>query len=369
MEPKLSSLIEWFNNEFKPDPLFQRMKTISEDSPWHREQNIATHTEMVFQNYLTTCSDRDAHKSVLGGFATIFHDVGKPVAMRTVWREDRGEYKRFGGHEQISARLWEDWAIRNWTMLLNRFDFTIDDLFRVGILIERHLPWNLNNDNVKRLALTLIHLDIDDVFNSMLLSDVYGRMSDDATEKRKISEEWCSDFGMKLLGWFRHPALYEIDNPSNKPTMYVPIAASGSGKSTLASHSYGIQQFSLDSMRHELYGEDYEVAFMKSTQDTRFRSICNERFMDIIRTNVDVFLDNTNTSKKNRNFYLTEARKRGYFLQALLLPVSLKTIVERQNTRSDKTVPIEAVNRQYFGLSLPSIGEFDNITVFDSNIK
>lgn len=158
----------------------------------------------------------------------------------------------------------------------------------------------------------------------------------------------------------------------NSPIMFVAIGASGSGKSSLLKKMQtanpSLNVFSLDLMRHELYGDDYSLAFLKSTKDKHFRSTCNNRYRDLLREGKDLFLDNTNISRKNRRFYLTEARNRGYYLVAVLLPVDVKTVRDRQKTRADKEVPVEAVDRQYYGLQLPQILEFDDVQVFSSNL-
>ena len=373
MSQDITSLIEFFNNEFKIDPLFKAIEAITENSPWHRERNIGIHTEMVFQNFLSRCHIHTPLQALLGGFATIFHDVGKPNAMEERYNEERGYYYRFGGHELISARLWEDWAVRNWKTLVSRFNFSPEHIFHVGFMIEQHLPWEIKKEEkLKKLALTLITNSTDNVFKNVILSDTYGRISDNVSIKRANSEKWCIEFANEVLSLVNHPILGEIENLQNKPVLFVPIGASGSGKSTIYESMNKIlrlKTFSLDRMRLELYGDDYEIAFATSTKDKNFRNICNNHYRDLLREKKDLYLDNTNTSKKNRAFYITEARNRGYFIHALLLPVDLQTIINRQHIRQDKTIPTEAVVRQYMNINLPKIGEFDRISVIDSNLK
>jgi hypothetical protein len=43
--------------------------------------------------------------------ACLFHDVGKPPAQVTKHSEERGEYRMYAGHEQLSARIWVDYAM------------------------------------------------------------------------------------------------------------------------------------------------------------------------------------------------------------------------------------------------------------------
>lgn len=361
--------ISWYYNEFRLDGLYLDMDMTTEDSPWHRERTVGVHTDMVVAEYLSMQHHWFSY-TLCGAFAAAFHDVGKPPSMEIVYREDRGEYRRFSGHEPVSARLWEDWAVRNWNMLATRFNMTPEDIFTTGFIIEHHLPWGLKDtDKRKNLILTLLRYDIRDVFVDHLMADTRGRISDNADEKILAAEDWVDQFRCDTAGLEGHSLLYENDLDDIRPMLYVPIGASGSGKSTfLRTLPVETNVFSLDLMRLERYGEPYDEAFRLSTEDKHFRSACNDRYREILRMNGDVYLDNTNTSRKNRRFYITEARNRGYHIRAILLPIALQTVIDRQKTRGDKDVPEEAVRRQYMGLSLPQLGEFDSIVISAHNL-
>jgi predicted kinase len=363
--------ISWYFNEFRLDDLYLAMDMTSEESPWHRERTVGVHTDMVVTQYLAHTEYHHVweRNALCGAFAAAFHDVGKPPSMEVVYREDRGHYKRFSGHEPVSARLWEDWAVRNWEMLSTRFELTPEDMFRVGFIIERHLPWGLKDTNKrKNLILTLLNYGIENAFMNHLMADTLGRISDNADEKIDAAEDWLDQLQYDVNGLKGHGLLYPDKSKDIRPVLYVPIAASGSGKSTCCRMMKALNVFSLDMMRLERYGEPYDEAFRLSTEDKHFRSACNDRYREILRQNENVYLDNTNTSRKSRQFYITEARNRGFHIEAILMPVGLQTIIDRQKTRGDKDVPEEAVRRQYMGLSLPQLGEFDRIVISDHNL-
>jgi predicted kinase len=168
-----------------------------------------------------------------------------------------------------------------------------------------------------------------------------------------------------------------------QPILFIPIGASGSGKSTfrekLLMDNPNLPVFCLDDLRLEWYidaeedgeyshKEAYSKAFERACDDTTFNSKANARYMEMIKTGDDLYVDNTNTSAKRRRFYITEARKRGYYIQAIIFPIELQELIDRQTTRSDKNVPIFAVQRMYMGLQLPSYGDFDGILVEKSNL-
>ena len=87
--------------------MFLVMEQTVEASPWHREANVKVHTDMVVSEYVQRT---DAAKiqwertDFLGAAACAFHDTGKPAAKIQKYREDRGNYFAFHGHEVVSSR-------------------------------------------------------------------------------------------------------------------------------------------------------------------------------------------------------------------------------------------------------------------------
>jgi len=381
--------IRWYFNEFVDrDPLYIEMSKISENSPWHRESTVAVHTNMVVGEFLAQsvtegCENEWSEEELLGAFAAAFHDVGKPAARTEAYNAERGTYYRFGGHELISARLWEDWAVRNWEFLVREFNFSVDWIYCVGWLIENHLPWAIKKpEKRKYLALGVSRTVVfADYFINLLKADTWGRISDDQDEKRQKVNDWCSEFEFlfeKTLVEFEHRYVDE-----NAPILYIPIAAAGSGKSTFVNKlqkrdsAYATDVFSLDELRLRWYVEGkniasaedpYAYAFKKSCDDKHFKSQANAEFLNLVREGNNLVVDNVNTSRKSRAWYITEARKRGYTVTALLFPINLQTVLDRQRTRKDKAVPEDAVRKQYMRLSYPSLGEVDKIEVISGNL-
>ena len=96
-------------------PWFRSMECTVENSPWHREDNVLVHTDMVVDEYVTRANADHAngawsHLTYLGAIACAFHDVGKPVARTAKFSEARGNYFSYPGHELAPARMFEDYA-------------------------------------------------------------------------------------------------------------------------------------------------------------------------------------------------------------------------------------------------------------------
>lgn len=361
-----NGFVRWYFNEFRTDALYEVLAGLAEESPWHRERSVGVHTDMVVAQFLQRRSD------LRGAFAAAFHDVGKPGAMEIRHKPERGQYKAFPGHEILSARLWEDWAVRNWMMLKERFSFEPRDIYRVGWLIEHHLPWALKDpQKLNALAATAEELVGADIFEEVLLADQHGRISDDQEEKLDRVHNWLVKFGDIVAN------LPSRDKTPSYPFMIMPIGASGSGKSNFWNHlgwpgteEINVENYiSLDKLRCDWYdADDYANAYKKSVADKGFSGKAQRAYIELLKEGKGVYVDNTNLSRKRRRFYVTEARNRGYYTIAVLFPVDLSTVLERQKSRTDKTVPGYAVEQHYNSLQLPMYGEFDEVLVIDSNL-
>lgn len=342
-------------------PLFDKMRATVENSPWHREANVFVHTEMVVDQYIRL-TDNDVYPwtstDYLGALACLFHDTGKPMAETPKYSDERGHYRSYHGHEVLSARLWEDYAATAENLC------SPEDTAKVSWFIEHHMPWNILKDdkldNIARTALVYGY----DAYSRALLADQYGRIADDQPTKNAAAEKWTEELRQRAQALAPHYAV------TGKPVLIMPIATSGAGKSTYLQQHVPADTavFSLDRLRHEWYDkDDYSKAFELSVSDSAFKSKSTAEFMRVLKQCAkegrSLYIDNTNLSSKGRRSYLVAAQTHGFTTEAVLFPVALQTVIDRQQTRSDKTVPTQAVVRQYFSLQTPTLGEFDNIVV------
>lgn len=367
-----NDFIYWYFNEFVADPLFDAMARTNEiNSPWHIENSIGIHTNMVVTQYLLL-SDTSFHKlgTVEGAFAAAFHDVGKPAALTNKQSEERGHYVSFPGHEMRSAREWESWAVANFSMLSTRFGLDSESIYRVSWMIENHLPWAIKKDfKLDQMAMTVKTLDIYQPFVDLLWADTVGRMSVDWVEKRGKVSEWIGNF------YLRQHDIERVLPEDGGPVLIMPIGCSGSGKSTFVKTmpymfpENTITHYSLDELRHRWYDmDDYSNAFRMSCDDKSFKSNAQREFIDLVKSGVSLYCDNTNLSRKARNFYLSEAKRHGYTTIAVLLPLNRKQLMDRQASRDDKVVPAEAYFHQYNCVSMPNYGEFDFVHTHEGNL-
>lgn len=366
-----TTFITWYHNEFRFDPLFEQMLETVEGSPHHMEENVGVHTDMVVSQYLSRVPDWN-HTALLGALAAAFHDVGKPIAEEKRWREDRGWYNKYAGHELASARVWEDWAVRHWNRLVEDFQLYAQDLYFVGWMIENHIPYQITKqEKFDGLVQTMTEMQPcfgPDVFTTFLLADVYGRISADADDpngKLKQVERWVSTF--RTRDAFVASRMHEQD----RPTVTILIGPSGAGKSTTVKRlldNSDAQYFSLDQLRHDWYSDDYAEAFEMSCEDKEFNNKAQNEYRRMLKEHKDIIVDNTNTSRKRRRFYVQEARNRGYNVDMVIMPVTYQQLLDRQLSRDDKVVPPEAVRSQFMKMNYPSYDEAERIFVLDHNL-
>lgn len=349
---------QWFSTDFHESTMFARMAETVEASPWHREANVGVHTDMVVGEYIkrTDVAGYSDELKALGLLATAFHDVGKPASKVEKYKEDRGKYFAFHGHEKVSMVQFVNHALAQQLP----FPITKSQIFTVAWMIQNHMPWDIvDPKKLAHLFNTANSWGGVDLYCDALLSDQYGRIADDQEIKNARANDWISQFRENGKSCFVKPSTGDRE-------LVLMIGPPGAGKSTLrADAAYANHTvFSLDVLRHEWYDKhDYRNAFTMSTQDSEFLNKANQKFRCMVNENQNIVVDNTNMTRKSRASYINAARSKGYVVKAVWVATPLQVMIDRQKTRGDKTVPISAVIQRFNNLELPSLGEVDSITV------
>lgn len=180
----------------KTEPIFNDMRAVKEDSPYHREESVFVHTMMV-------CEEFDRHYSKLdddyfvGLFACLFHDLGKPACRTRKESIARGVYHSFDGHDLVSADLANDIMVRH--------GFNEFDIVRITWMIRHHQTFWCLKDNDKKAAMAEVFrnpgfgLDFH-CFRAFMLADDFGRDCDEGT-RTVNSVEHFDTFKREFLNW------------------------------------------------------------------------------------------------------------------------------------------------------------------------
>lgn len=378
-----------FFEEFKNTKLWIDMVNCTEDSCYHREASVAIHTQMVIDHYLANfASYRSPRQQALTLLSILFHDTGKPAAMHRKFTEKRGDHNSFGGHEQKSARLFENYMAQHyfkWMQLKKTFSLRDTDLYVITWIIENHLPHNFGKPDMRQRICDQLNSaifddgDLADVYFDQLISDQSGRISDAQAENLAEVYEFIEDVKTSM-------PTTKYDAKSRRELVLL-VGASGSGKSTMADHYIrnGYNHISLDDHRLsfgrengitttligeagsiDMYAKCYEYC---DHHRSTFNRYTNTKFAMAVEQYQHIVVDNTNVSRKARSGYISKAKDHGYKVIAVTFPIERTKLIKRAESRTDKKVPIGAVLLQYDHVTMPWICEdgVDEIIVNISN--
>lgn len=171
-------------------------------------------------------------------------------------------------------------------------------------------------------------------------------------------------------------------------TCYIMVGPSGAGKTTarqsIALH-FSIGQyrvFSLDDCRlrfmdasnpgqwwsdNDSAADRYNATFeYAKAHEKEFNQFIALVWAEALKAD-NIFVDNTNFTKKGRARWIQEARQKGFNIVGVELMVPLQTVIDRQLTRGDKCVPACVVRDMYMSLQGLLLGtEVDSILFVDA---
>lgn len=422
---KAIQFFEQFLEQVKQTAHWKTMCNTVENSPWHREANVAVHTLMTLDVYWKKFAPRRSEREqLLTSIALLFHDFGKPEAEEEVEKKDGSgdKYRRYAGHEPISANEFMSFICDHPDLRKQLFDqgLTWPDMRRIKVMIEHHLPYGLKNEQKRKnlremISRTLggISLSVDGVaglemcYYDMLRSDAAGRISDDHEQKLQAVEDWINEFqlvtfkptlasqrkfnGLKGI----KPFAMSINSDGSttmdfscdfkrQPMLTLLVGVSGAGKSTwIAKQHRDLVVFSEDDLRME-YAKDhfneldhlhwsemtkqeqYDAAwkFCHMNKDSKFDAFSKAKFLKLLEEGRDVVIDRMNQGRKGRSMYIQAAKDRGYHVHSVEFYISESTALKRQQTRGDKRVPDYRVHQIIMQLETPWLGpEVDSFAI------
>jgi predicted kinase len=385
-DPEIERVFNQFDDIYTDvtnSSLWTDMRNTSEASPWHREENVAVHTEMVLREFekrvggIKNWSDRH----LICAIALLFHDVGKPGAREEHYSEERGTYYRFGGHELLSVRLFEDYMVDNFEKYSNWF--TPRMFFQIGWLIQHHLPYNVQKKNkletLYRTSHNILGSEYHHLFKTMVLSDQYGRTSDNHDHNKVGIHDWFDMSFDNVRDCVKYESQSTLIFQPFIPTVYLLIGAPGSGKSTwrATNETANTLVYSMDDIRLKTYVPDeplsifdaYDYAVQQSMDDNGFETLAKNVYKSLLAEGKDIIVDNTNLSDKRRDGLARLAVEAGFRVVCVLFPVSKAQLVSRAQSRTDHRILAGRVINMYDHLTYPSYSElYDDILVCPANL-
>ncbi len=362
----MTTQFEDIYHNFTKTSYWHHMLMTQENSPYHREENTAVHTQMTLRFYKEHFFlNRSENERLLSQLALLFHDVGKPKCEVEKFTEKRGQHKSYAGHELVSARIFEDYVLSN-----NNFGLTDLQIRQVRWMIENHLPYGRKCYNDFRIDSTRALTGNLQMFADVLLSDAGGRITEDS--KIPFVTNWVNE------------TLYlqEQDQKHNSGlTAYILVGPSGSGKSTVSEklmQDANTVIFSFDNYRIEYYSnifpehttnikELYKQAWNYCNEHAeKFNEYTRKKFNEFIKQNKNIIIDNTNLSPKSRRQWVTILRQHNYYIIGFEFMSPLYLLEQRIHQREDKTMSLEVVTNQYYSTQSIRYSEVDSIRIINN---
>jgi predicted kinase len=363
-------------------PHWAQMVATVENSPWHREANVAVHTEMTIDQYMNRFfPHRTERQRILTLMALLFHDFGKPEAEETLEKKDEPGvfYRRYAGHEPISGNEFLSFMYDNDSLREMFFaqGFSWRDVRTIKVMIEHHLPYGLKNEQKRQNLKQMVELTFgedEEMFYDMLRSDGAGRISDDHETKLQNVEDWINEF--QTVTWKPHPT------PVGNARLLLLVGISGAGKSTYIEHlrKAGMEDmlvYNEDVLRLEYAhanmpyedwaalevlseAERYQAAwnFCHLEKESKFEQFASAEFRSLLERggDVTVIVDRMNQGRKARGKFIQAARQKKMKVQSIEFIISESKAKERQKTRGDKSLSDHRVHQIFMQLETPWLG-------------
>lgn len=383
----MSKTLTWFETFYahvRETANWRTMENTVEASEWHREANVAVHTDMCIQHYIkTTAAERSEREQVLTLMTLLFHDFGKPEAEERKPKKDgSGEYNTYAGHEPKSANEFLSFMCSHEDLTMSFFEqgFSWEDVRKIKFMIENHLPFGIKNETKRQnLKAAVVNTLGDDVqcFYDQLWSDCNGRISDDHETKRQNVLTWVAEFAKQKAAPFRAPKV-------RSPFMFVLVGPVGAGKSTFIEKNFDedrvivsediyrveFAKANFSDLDHKAWlsmepKEQYATAWQFCFDNSKaYDQYAREQLMKAVASGKTVILDRTNQTRKSRSPWIQAAKQAGYHVVSIEFFVSEATSKARQKTRTDKDVPEYRVHQIYTAFEVPWLGvEVDDFQI------
>lgn len=355
--------VQWFKRKY-PE-LVKKMKEVSHDlsheeqSPYHSEGDIYTHTLMVYNNI-------EDENDIELELAALLHDIGKPYTQ--VDKGRNGQYS-FTFHENISVYLSID--------ILKEFeqDFGIElnkekILYAIGHHQMLHKIGRVENDKFsineeERIFLNKVFGDKKEIFDFMVKlgrADSLGRISNDRSNSKKRYDFFETRF-----------VLYKYYNEDNtkKPKAYVLSGLPTAGKTDFSQKKLkenpDIIYLSIDNIMKELFSrgfEDYNMYYSKDNSEVA-KNVLFERLKEAVKHKKDIIVDNTNLDPLVRNRNASIIPDKYYDKHSISFLIGEKELRERNLKRKAKGKYISETNLWSMAkkFELPTTEHFHSISL------
>ncbi|MEM7537287.1 MAG: AAA family ATPase [Chloroflexota bacterium] len=377
--------------------LLRELSATEQDSEWHAEGDVGTHTGMVlaetYRELAESAADLDESRKRILLLSAIFHDIAKPLV--TTRRTIKGRERVTSSRHAERGRSWLAYRLGHLGLPASEIAGIL------GLVGYHHHPRRLvTNDEPhphwRRVAREadvrlLYHLEC---------ADLRGRWCQDLAEQLEIIELFraeCEMLGLwenkNLWSEWEHELDSELttltepersraislvisegeqgrahspwnawmrshDTRHSDKTFTLLVGVSGSGKSTwVGQQPDDTTVIRLDDIRAEMTGD---VSNQK--HNGRVAQLAKERLRAALRQRGNVIWDGTNLREDRRRSLLNIAEDYGAFTRIVVFQTTTETLHQRNRVR-DKPIPMDVLERQIERMQWPTRVEAHELVV------
>lgn len=361
----LDDIVAWADDQ----PWCRAMAACQQDSEWHAEGDVWTHTKMVCAELpkLTEWSALTPHERTVLIFTALFHDAAKPLTSKIDPVTGRvTSHKHAVKGEGLVRSALRDLGcgldVREQIARMVRFHgrpvFLLDKPEPSHEVVS--LSWSVNNK--------LLYL--------FALADARGRHTDDGRPEENLhfwkmlaEEHDCLEkpyqFGndQARFQFFRQQddrSLHYVPHEEYRCTVTMMSGLPGSGKDTwLAKNRGDLPTVSLDDVRDEL---DIEA----TENQGQVAQLAKERCRELLRSRTSFAFNATNVMRTTRQRWVDLFVDYQARIEMVYLEPALSTVIS-QNKRRERTVPESVILRLAGKLEPPTWTEAHGLIVSDGS--
>lgn len=329
-------------------PFVKELKETMQETKWHAEKDVYTHTKMVCQELIKLEEYKlldDKMKLVLF-LSALFHDIGKPSCTKIINGEIRSFHHPTKGALITREYFWKELEISG----SNEYQE-----FREGIalLVRYHSePTYFNYEKDKNKAVIKLSLNSKHTkyFNNKLLSllalaDIRGRICDDSKEKEQFVLEFidyakmlnCYEVAFEFKNEYTKIKYLNSNNIWYNQELYDPTwgevvivcGLPGTGKDTfIKKHFSHLKMISLDDIRKEL-------KIKPTDNQSAVINLAKERAKNYLRDKTPFVWNATNITNLTRDSQIKLFHDYNVKVRVIFLETAWQENIKRNQNRID----------------------------------
>ncbi len=358
-----TDIIAWAGQQ----PWSEPMRQCRQDSEWHAEGDVWTHTLMVCEQVEKLAEypllDRSTQLKLL--FTALLHDAGKPA---TTMLDPETNRLRSPKHSLVGASMTRD--------LFRSLGGGLEMREDTANLVRYHgrPPYLLDKARPEYEVIGLSCQLSNELLYLFALADSRGRAAINTTRAEETLHLW-RDLAMEhecyssaypfpndhaRFLFFRKPpeSLHYTPHEEYRCTVTLMSGLPGAGKDTwLARHRPGLPVVSLDGLREEM---DVDATDNQGAVIQAARERCREH----LRASRDFAFNATNITVSLRKKWIDLFADYGARIEVIYLEPSLPVIF-RQNREREKSVPESVIRKMLSNLEIPTAAEAHRVTLME----